>query len=43
MFIWIKNGEIISALLEAYRQHTGDTSEPTVIGGGTYARSWKEL
>lgn len=38
-----KNGEVITALLEAYRQHTGDTSEPTVIGGGTYARSMEGI
>lgn len=31
---------MVSAMMEIYRKHTGDTeSEPLVIGGGTYARS----
>lgn len=31
---------MVKALMEAYRNYTGDTeSEPMVIGGGTYARS----
>ena len=35
-----KNGPIISALLEVYREVTGDQeNQPTVIGGGTYARA----
>ena len=34
-----KNGPVIQKLLEAYRMHTGDLSEPTLIGGGTYARA----
>jgi len=25
--------------MEAYREHTGDSSEPALIGGGTYARA----
>lgn len=34
-----KNGKVVTAMTEVYRQVTGDASEPTVIGGGTYARS----
>ena len=34
-----KNGRVITAMLEVYRAVTGDLSEPTVIGGGTYARA----
>ena len=34
-----KNGPVIQKLLEAYRMHTGDLREPTLIGGGTYARA----
>ena len=34
-----KNGRVITAMLEVYREVTGDLSEPTVIGGGTYARA----
>lgn len=34
-----KNGKVITAMLEVYRKVTGDMSEPTVIGGGTYARA----
>lgn len=34
-----KNGPVIRAMLEVYRDVTGDKSEPTVIGGGTYARA----
>ena len=34
-----KNGAVIQTLLSAYRDETGDMSEPTVIGGGTYALS----
>ena len=34
-----KNGQVITAMLEVYRAVTGDLSEPTVIGGGTYARA----
>ncbi len=33
---------LIKTLLEVYRQETGDTeSTPTIIGGGTYARTMK--
>ena len=34
-----KEGPVIKALLDVYRTVTGDMSEPTVIGGGTYARA----
>lgn len=34
-----KNGKVVQAMVEVYRQVTGDRSEPTVIGGGTYARA----
>ena len=34
-----KNGRVITAMLEVYREVTGDMSEPVVIGGGTYARA----
>ena len=34
-----KDGRVIQAMLDVYRQVTGDYSEPTVIGGGTYARA----
>ena len=34
-----KDGQVIQAMLEVYREVTGDFSEPTVIGGGTYARA----
>lgn len=33
------DGELITTLMEAYREHTGDVeSKPLVIGGATYAR-----
>ncbi len=34
-----ENGPVIRKLMEAYREHTGDSSEPALIGGGTYARA----
>lgn len=34
-----KNSRVITAMLEVYREETGDLSEPVVIGGGTYARA----
>ena len=34
-----KDGEVIRTMVEVYRAVTGDQSEPTVIGGGTYARA----
>lgn len=38
-----KDGPVISRLLGAYRQVTGDPGEPLAIGGGTYARSMKNI
>ena len=34
-----KDGKVVRAMTEVYRQVTGDDTQPTVIGGGTYARS----
>ena len=34
-----KDHPLIQALMTVYKKHTGDTSEPITIGGGTYARS----
>lgn len=34
-----RDGEVIRAMMEVYREKTGDLSEPLVIGGGTYARA----
>lgn len=33
-----KGGEVVSALMEVYKQITGRDDEPYVMGGGTYAR-----
>ena len=38
-----KNGAVIQKLLAVYREETGDYSEPTVIGGGTYARAMDHI
>lgn len=38
-----KDGEVIQKLLSVYRNATGDLSEPTVIGGGTYARAMDHI
>lgn len=38
-----KNGAVIRKLLAVYREETGDCSEPTVIGGGTYARAMDNI
>ncbi len=39
-----KNGPIITALVDVYREFTGDhESEPQVIGGGTYARAMDNI
>ena len=36
--------ELVSTLLKAYRNHTGDLeSKPLVIGGGTYARAFDNV
>lgn len=38
-----KDDKLVTTLLKAYQNHTGDTvSEPRVIGGGTYARCLKK-
>lgn len=34
-----KRGKVMERLLAAYREETGDFSEPLAIGGGTYARA----
>lgn len=34
-----KDSEIMTALMTAYREITGDFCEPEIIGGGTYARA----
>lgn len=38
-----KNSRVIESLLSVYREATGDLSEPTVIGGGTYARAMENI
>lgn len=38
-----KNGPVMTRLLDAYRQETGDFSEPLSIGGGTYARAMDNI
>ncbi|MFI3312322.1 MAG: M20/M25/M40 family metallo-hydrolase [Eubacteriales bacterium] len=38
-----KNGKVIEAMLQVYRQHTGDMTPPQVIGGGTYARAMDNI
>lgn len=37
-----KDSELISTLMNVYRDYTGDNSEPIAIGGGTYAKSLKQ-
>lgn len=39
LFTWTKT----ATLLAVYREETGDFSEPTVIGGGTYARAMDNI
>ena len=34
-----KNGKVIQAMMDIYRDVTGDNTQPKVIGGGTYARA----
>jgi len=34
-----KDHHLIQSLMAVYKKHTGDSSEPLTIGGGTYARS----
>lgn len=38
-----KDGELITTLMNEYRRITGDTSEPMVVGGGTYARAMEHI
>lgn len=38
-----KNGEVIRKLMDAYREITGDLTEPQVMGGGTYARAMNNI
>lgn len=38
-----KDGPLISKLMDAYRGVTGDDAEPTVMGGGTYARAMENI
>lgn len=38
-----KNGKVIKTMVDIFRKHTGDMSEPFVIGGGTYARAMKNV
>ena len=38
-----EDGPVITKLLEAYREHTGDMGRATVIGGGTYARAMENI
>lgn len=38
-----KNGALITALSQVYREETGDDAEPFVMGGGTYARAMPNI
>lgn len=38
-----KDGAVMQSLLQAYREETGDMSEPLAIGGGTYARAMDNI
>lgn len=38
-----ENGEVIQTLIGAFREVTGIEDEPTVIGGGTYARAMPNI
>lgn len=38
-----RHGKIMERLLSAYREETGDLSEPLAIGGGTYARAMDNI
>lgn len=38
-----RNGRIVKELLGAYRKITGDDAEPSVMGGGTYARAMEHI
>lgn len=38
-----KNGPVINSLLDAYRDVTGEMSQPVATGGATYARAMKNI
>lgn len=38
-----KEGPVMNCLLSAYREVTGDMSQPLIIGGGTYARAMDNI
>ena len=38
-----KDGDFIKKLIAVYREHTGRDDEPSVIGGGTYARAMSNI
>ena len=38
-----KNGGVVGALVDVYREFTEDLTEPQVIGGGTYARAMDNI
>ena len=38
-----KDGEVIKKLMSAYKEVTGDETQPQVMGGGTYARSMDNI
>ena len=38
-----KNGAVITKLMDAYREITGDDTMPQVMGGGTYARAMDHI
>lgn len=38
-----KNGPVIRKLMEAYREVVDDLTEPSVMGGGTYARAMENI
>ena len=38
-----RKGAVMERLLSAYREESGDFSEPLAIGGGTYARAMDNI
>lgn len=38
-----RKGPVMHCLLSAYREETGDDTEPLIIGGGTYARAMDNI
>ena len=42
-YVFLCQPAFIRKLLAVYREETGDFSEPTVIGGGTYARAMDNI